>query len=291
MNAKRQIFWLTVLQGLTVLVGFSVFVGIRQIYQRIAIGGSMDAMTREMVREIVTGEKRETFWATPPGAVLPWLGLPVIFILARNAGSLFYRAGRKKRQIKRNLGAELLLESLQQGNDAPFSLYLRSFSQEDGFKRKKGFWWYVLLEGDVFGIDRETLELLISQRVRMHHPMIALGLPGEKLGAGRLVSTEAEWKDLTLFLMRRATMIFIVPGPSDGVLWEVRHLARDHHAKTRYIMPPAKFLGGDAHRAETLWDEARLPCFSRGIDLPKYDPEGALLMLDANGRVAETLRI
>jgi hypothetical protein len=45
-NAKRQIFWLTMLQGLIVLVGFAVFIGIRHIYQRVLIGGSMHAALR-----------------------------------------------------------------------------------------------------------------------------------------------------------------------------------------------------------------------------------------------------
>lgn len=291
MDVRRRIFWLTVQQGLLVLFGFFLFAAIRQLYQYAVLGASMNDVNRSRLQKMLTGEEVQTFWTTPVGSVLPWLGLPLMYIAGRNMASMWYRMGREKRQLKRNLKAELLLDNLKQGGDPPFSLYLRSFSQEDGFKRKKGFWWYVLLEGDVSLMDRETLELLISQRVRMRHPMVALGLPGEQLGAGRLVSTESEWKDLTLFLMDRATMIFIIPGPSEGVLWEVRHLTRTYYNKTRFIMPPVRFLGGAAGRAEELWDEARLPCISRGADLPRYDPKGALLVLDANGRVAETLRI
>ena len=291
MDPRRRMFWLTVQQGLVVLIGFGLFTAIRHFYQYVVLGNSVGAVLRADIERMVTGEQTQTFWTTPAGAVLPWLGLPVIYVLGRNAGSLWYRLGREKRQIKRNLKAELLLERVKQGSDEPFSLYLRSFAQEDGFGRRKGFWWYVLMEGDVSLIDRETLELLISQRMRMRCPMIALGLPGERLGAGRVPMAEAEWKEVTLFLMDRARLIYIVPAATEGVLWEIRHLARNHHAKTRYIMPPAKFMGGDAARAEALWDEARLPCIPRGVDLPRYDPRGAQLILDANGRVAETLRI
>ncbi|HEX2208249.1 MAG TPA: hypothetical protein VHG93_11255 [Longimicrobium sp.] len=289
MDTRRRIFWLNLQQTLVVLIGFGVFIGIRRLFERAAFDAWFDATARVSAERIVTGEEVKTFWETPVGAALPVLGLLVIFVLGRNAASVFYRAGRERRQIKRNLKAELLLERLKQGSDEPFSLYLRSFAH-DGFTRRKGFWWYVLAEGDVSLIDRETLELLISQRMRMRCPMIALGPPGDKLGAGRLATSEAEWKEITLFLMDRARFIFIVPGASEGVLWEIRHLARDHYAKTRYIMPPAKFMG-DAARAEELWDEARLPCIPRGIDLPRYDPRGAQLIMDANGRVAETLRI
>jgi hypothetical protein len=290
MDLRRRIISLNLQQALVVLIGFGLFTAIRQLYQRVVLGNSVGAVLRRDVERMLTGEQTQTFWTTPVGAVLPWLALPVIYVLARNVGSMWYRLGREKRQIKRNLKAELLLERLKKGSDEPFSLYLRSFAH-DGFTRRKGFWWYVLAEGDVSLIDRESLELLISQRMRMRYPMIALGLPGEQLGAGRLTTSEAEWREITLFLMDRAQFIFIVPGASEGVLWEVRHLARHHHAKTRYIMPPAKFMDGNATRAEELWDEARLPCIPRGIDLPRYDPRGAQLIMNAAGRVAETLRI
>lgn len=290
MDPRRRIFWLNAQQALVVLIGFGIFIAIRRFYERLAIDAWFEEIGRAAAKRIVTGEKVKTFWETPVGVAMPMLGLLVIFVLARNAVSVFYRLGREKRQIKRNLRAEFLVERLKQGSDEPFSLYLRPFAH-DGITRKKGFWWYVLAEGDVSLIDRESLELLIAQRMRIRYPMIALGPPGDQLGAGRLALSEAEWKEITLFLMDRAHLIYLVPGASEGVLWEIRHLARDHFAKTRYIMPPAKFMGGDAARAEELWDEARLPCISRGADLPRYDPKGALLVLDAGGRVAETQRI
>lgn len=291
MDARQRIFWLTVQQAVLVMIGFSLFTAVRLFYQYFVLNPSVGAVQREELRRMLTGQETHSFWTTPVGKVLPWVGLVLIYTVGRNLASQWYRLGREKRQVKRDLRAALLVERLEQGHDEPFSLYLRSFSDEDTFRRRKGFWWYVLLEGDVTTLDRETLELLIAQRMRIRLPMIALGPPGDALGAGRLATSEAEWKDLAVFLMDRARMIFIVPGSSEGVLWEIRHLARDHHAKTRYIMPPVNFHGGDAARAEEHWDNARLPAIPRGIDLPRYDPRGAQLILDANGRVAETLRL
>lgn len=281
MNVKRRLVWLTALQMMMVLVGFGVFLAIKQSYQQFVVVSSFREDLREQVRASLEG--RENPRPTSPRLTLSMLALPLVLILGRNAASIFYRAGRKKRQIKRDAKALLLLERLQQGHEEPFSLYLRSFSQEGALKRRKGIWWYILIEGDIFGIDRETIDLMISSEVRHNYPMIAFGRPGDKLGAGRLPATDPEWKALVLLLMKKAKVIFIVPSTSDGVLWEMEQLSRYHYEKTILVMPPSKYYQG---AAEKHWRETLQELVHRGISLPVYDPKGALFLLDAQGQMA-----
>jgi hypothetical protein len=261
------------------LVGFSTFIAVKQFYQYYVLVPSVHSALRD---ELMGKGKPQL---TSPRIFLPWLALPLVFILGRNCAAVFYRAGRQKRQITRDLRAALLLDRLQQGAAEPFSLYLRSFAQEERLKRRKGLWWYLLLEGDFFGLDRETLDLLVSSEAPYRYPTIALGRPGEKLGAGRLPSTDADWEALVLLLMRQAQVIFIVPGTSEGVMWEMERL-KDYRAKTVYLMPPTKYYHGDARSAARHWHELRHTFMRRDIFLPGYDPKGALFTLDERGRVA-----
>jgi hypothetical protein len=265
-----------------VAVGIGAFIAVKQVYQRYVIIANF----RDALRDDVMGKTR--MQPTSPRICLPWLALPLALIAGRNAASVFFRAGRNKRQIKRDLKAALLLERLQEGRKESFSLYLRSFSQEETLKRKKGIWWYLFLEGDIFGIDKETLDLLISSEVRRRYPMIAIGRPGDKLGAGRLPSSDSDWETLALLLMKEAKVIFIVPGTSRGVAWEMMNL-KGYFQKTIYIMPPVKYYYGDKEEAEKHWSATQQEFVQHGFFFPDYDSKGGLLMLDESGRIAKSV--
>jgi hypothetical protein len=282
MNDRHRIVWLNVLQLTMVLVGFGIFLGVKSCYQQRVIISSF----KEALKDDIMGKQKLS--ASSSRIWLPWLALPPALVLGRNAASIFFRAGRKKRQIKRDIKAALLLGRLQEGHRENFSLYLRSFTREENLKRRKGVLWYVMLEGDIFGIDRETLDLMLSSQVRGSYPMITLGRPGERLGAGRLPSDDAGWKALAFLLMKHAKVVFIVPDTSEGVIWEMKQL-KGFYEKAVYIMPPTKYYQGAAESAEKHWDETRREFEGRNIFLPEYSRDGALFMLDGQGRIAEDI--
>lgn len=271
---------------LIVMVGFGCLLAVKQLYQSCVLAPSVTRAVRESVMSDIMGKARPQ--PTALRIMLPWLALPLVFILGRNCASIFFRAGRRKRQIKRDIKAGLLLERLRQGCKESFSLYLRSFAQEEKLKRRKGVWWYVLREGNILGIDQETLDLTLSAEVRSSYPMITFGLPGELVGAGRLPVTDAEWQPLILMLMKHAKVIFIVPGTSKGVIWEMETLNRHYHEKTIHIMPPTKYYQGAMKDAEKHWYATRQALIPRGLFLPVYDWQGALFMLDGQGSVARS---
>lgn len=281
MTTRLRLLGLTALQMMMVIAGLVAYATIKQLYQRFVILPSVIGS----LKDDIMGKER--LWTDSLWVILPWVALPLVIIAGRNCASIFYRVGRMKRQIKRDAKAAVLLKRLQSEVHEPFSLYLRSFSQEENLKRKKGFWWYILIEGDIFGIDRETLDLMISSEVRHSYPMITFGRPGEKLGAGRLPASNPDWEALVLLLMKHAKAIFIVPNTSEGVIWEMERL-KDYYEKTIYLMPPTKYYHGAAESAEQYWRETQQEFIHRGIFLPGYSKKGALFMLDEHGRVARS---
>lgn len=283
MTTRNKLVWLTIFQAAMIVVGIGVLVLIKTSYQRLVIVKSF----REALAQEVMGKK--SFHPTSPAVILPWLGLPLALIAGRNVASLFYRAGRKKRQIKRDLRADLLVAKLGRGANEPYCLYLRSFSAETKLRRKKDIWWFIFLEGDIFGIDRETLDLLISAELRRSYPVVALGRPGDRLGAGKLPSTDADWQDLIVLLMSRASLILMTPSTSVGVLWEASHVRAHHSAKTIYVMPPPSYYRKFAPEVERHWQETQSSLRSQGVFLPSYDPKGAFFTLGLDGRPGNTV--
>ena len=119
--------------------------------------------------------------------------------------------------------------------------------------------------------------------------MVAIGRPGERLGAGRLPSTDKAWRKLARMLMRQAKFILIIPGLSEGVSWEINFISAWYTAKTIYIMPPAKFFKGKNEALREDWEKMKWRHFGRSKSFPPYDEKGALFRVDRNGEVTDAL--
>lgn len=177
-NFKEQLIKLTLLQWAMIVLGFLVFLLIKQIYQQQIVVEAFRQDLRESIVAHIEGRKyapsySRSYWSL--------LALPLILVTGRNAASIFYRASKKRRQVKRDIQASLLLRNLYSESESDFSLYLRSFSDEKKLRRKKSLWWYIFLEGDLFGLEWETVELKLSHVVRKSFPMIAIGAQGRAI--------------------------------------------------------------------------------------------------------------
>jgi hypothetical protein len=273
---SRQRLWpLTLVQLMFVVLGLLAFKFAIQVYQRFVV---VPSVIQSLKADVMGVEHSKI------SMVLPWVALPVIIVVARSLSGAFYRIGRTKRQLKRDIKAALLLDRLRKGSQEPFSLYLRSFSEDTKLRRHKGVWWYVMSEGGILNIDRETLDLVISSEMRHSCPVIAFDQVRETLGAGRLLSADGEWESVVLFLMKRAQLIFVVPGTSKGVVWEVEQL-RNYFKKTVFVMPPARYWRKPLKNVEQLWHEIRTEFSTRGILMPSYDRSGALFRLNEQGQL------
>jgi hypothetical protein len=154
---------------------------------------------------------------------------------------------------------------------------------------------------------RETettdLETMLERAVRKSGPLIALGQPGEIIGAGRLSVPDEDWKLPFEALARAAVCIFVIPSQRTGTAWEIKWLRDNTYlAKCVFIMPPRiktkekinwrkRKLVRITVDMKTLWTEAARILGDSGIHLPTYSEAGLLFMLDDSGAVKASAEI
>jgi hypothetical protein len=126
--------------------------------------------------------------------------------------------------------------------------------------------------------QNSEIETHLEQALRGAGHFIALGRPGEALGAGRLSTAETEWKDSATLLINAATLCIIIPSAHPGTQWEIRHIVQSGHLeKSCILMPPA--VGQNSYARE--WNAARA-ALADILPLPEYQANGAIFRCSAN---------
>lgn len=122
--------------------------------------------------------------------------------------------------------------------------------------------------------DLVDLETLLAMAVSFYAPLVALGRPGEQVGAGRILTTEDSWRIEFSRLSAGARIIFLLPSSTPGTRWELREVIDDEHllSKTVFLIPPA-VGASDVHReaVRTFESEAGSDRLSLIGDLLKGD--------------------
>jgi hypothetical protein len=195
---------------------------------------------------------------------------------------LLRRLLRRVRQREADALGALMVDQLRAGQELtrPFFLYLRAFDTTGRLKLP-------LFAFDLgsFGLQQlrtNELESVIAAALLKKGVLVALGRPGENLGAGRVVSPDEGWvKDIEL-LAARAKGILVVPSHHPGTVWEIDHLQRHELLdKTVFLMPPeSRRFNWKAH-----WSEARRGMGSLGSALPEYSELGLLFTVGRDGAV------
>jgi len=153
--------------------------------------------------------------------------------------------------------------------DEAFVLYLRTFG--------------VTGQLNIGGVDFETS---MAYNLTPMMPMIALGHPGEALGAGRILTTDEHWREEILRLVRNATRIMLIPSHRDGTKWEIARLKeQDHFGKTIFAMPPEIQFGAGRYSDE--WNRAAAALTSIGLALPLHYASGLLFKLGPDGEIVD----
>jgi hypothetical protein len=120
-----------------------------------------------------------------------------------------------------------------------------------------------------------------------HFVVSAIGGAASSFGAGRLAMVSADpegWKEAFDVVYMFARLIVLVPHASAGVAWEIDELHRRGSLdRTLLVMPPAS----SNYDVAALWSDAVQLCNSHGLQVPVYDPEGALLLMRADGGIRE----
>ena len=146
-----------------------------------------------------------------------------------------------------------------------FCLYLRPF-----------------MTTDKIHVGEMDLETILAYSLSRVSPVIALGHPGEHIGAGRIKTSDEHWQEEIMRLIDNATLIFIIPSHREGTLWEIKNLSQGKYlSKTIFIMPPNIIFEKEPY--ELQWKQASEAAQVFGIDLPPYEREGTIFRLDTNG--------
>jgi hypothetical protein len=153
-----------------------------------------------------------------------WAAIIALFFLvpiAGFAGSEVVRCGKREGAVD----AETLTLTDRR---API-LYVRSFIDDGSLGYVSG--------GDGQGLEYSTDEDRLVEGLSPLGPVIAIGKPGEALpqvGAARQYFQEDQWRSEVTRLMKRAQLVVLRCGTSEGILWELQNIMR--------LVPPERLL-------------------------------------------------
>ncbi|TVT76290.1 MAG: hypothetical protein FHP92_09730 [Denitromonas halophila] len=190
-------------------------------------------------------------------------------------------------QRRRDRRAEAVLLQLLSGVDdvAPrFAVYLRPFSVTGRLTVTNRRWRGLPLMPAYFAHEAEMeFERVLAAALSPDLPLIALGRPGEAIGAGRIAVTDAAWKTMFQQLIKHARWIVMIPSDQGETRWEVQQLvAQQRLGKTVFVMPPALKRG--RIDVPDYWRQVRAGLAPDGVCLPAYTPAGQAFRLGPGGR-------
>lgn len=166
-------------------------------------------------------------------------------------------------------------EEILSHDDRPPIVYLRSFSGESDDYRVSAFLrgaFGVRISQDVPAWPSQE-QFLLGKYLSKIGPYVAIGRPGEslpELGASRMYVGE-EWRQKVVELLRRARLVILRAGHTQGVHWEIeRILSSVRPAQTLVILPLSQ-------RDYARFRQSAPAPFNR---LPEAQPIERLVMFD-----------
>jgi signal peptidase I len=133
---------------------------------------------------------------------------------------------------------------------------------------------------------RWDLEMALSHAAAPDSQLVAIGDVKGGFGAAKFKTSDEQWKQVLERLATSADLILIVPLPRPSTLWELEQVLGqpEFKKKTIVVMPPT-FLGPTIRgwflrrrSPRALWKQSQKLVAERGIALPDYRREGALLV-------------
>ncbi len=119
-------------------------------------------------------------------------------------------------------------------------------------------------------------------------PLISIGSDRQRFGAVGVSVTEQQWQRFVGFAMTNAAAVFLIPGSTAGIVWELSALKKPNiRRKAVVIMPRAS----ESFEVEPFWKSAQRAARTSGIKLPAYDPSGAFFRLTARGKITDAVTI
>lgn len=193
----------------------------------------------------------------------------VLAIKTRRAARVERREDQERRdKLAQQLAAETELavsESIVHGSPLPFVLYLRPFCLETTLRERRkeiGLFGNLLL-----GSGKMNFDFLLQADLKdMNVLLVSIGVPNEKEGAGRIVTTDASWRDRFRKLAQWAMTIVVVPGMQAGILAEIRWLPVSGLLVNSIFFKPKGYPRGEWERMKDFYEqeeEIEFPDYSR----------------------------
>jgi hypothetical protein len=124
------------------------------------------------------------------------------------------------------------------------------------------------------------LEAILAEAVESLAPLVALGRPGEQIGAGRISCQDDKWRGILELLANNAEHICVLPTDSPGTRWEMEHIrGQGLLAKCFFLMPPENQAFGWKGR----WEHATAALEEYGLRLPEYQNNGMIFTAGQDG--------
>ncbi len=185
---------------------------------------------------------------------------------------------------------ENALAAAKRGEPLPVTLYLRPFELTNRLIFSNPHMAPMMTPA--YYSEQQTLDLetMVAEELMGSMPLIALGEPGEHIGAGRLLSTEEDWQQSIKTMAMAARRILILPSTNAGSKWELQWLLKAGQlGKCYFLMPP------QPDQADTdmqqYWSNTTQRLKEIGIELPPYRAEGQIYTVDNQGHVTDSHHI
>jgi hypothetical protein len=202
------------------------------------------------------------------------IGSLVVALAIWAAATRVYRRGRRY--------AMLPGEGLQKTDGRRPVLYLRSFQDDEGLKV-----WARNTDGRILPerLIKISFEELVTDHLWLYGPVRTIGDPRKRkgppsLGAARDFASDDNWHDTVDQLMRQSSMIVMLLGRTDSLLWEFdRVVGFGLTHKLILVFPPLP-----AAELSARWE--RIAERARGLGLtsePKFVSTRGLVWAGANG--------
>jgi hypothetical protein len=164
-------------------------------------------------------------------------------MLTRIANKRFIRKSEERQEIRNERAQQALLRLTSgQGLEHPIIVFLRPFKATKEYAINLG-----TTEGGFQGSSAlpssRRLEIGLAKLVAAFGDFIALGSEFQEKGAGRINTSDEEWKETVQNICDGAQAIIMFPSVTPGTSWEAVLLKEQNYiAKTVFLMPPLVYM-------------------------------------------------
>lgn len=189
-------------------------------------------------------------------------------------------------QVKINNNGKDLVDRILAGQLEPYALYLRAFDLDGVFKINKEHQNLFDLDSGFDRIGTDILERVLGDCVNPVLPLIGFGGDGIRFSSVGEVGFVEEWKRKITTLIEHSTIVFVIPAPNEGTLYEIG-IIKNYLDKTVFIQPSSYFDYEGPHGTfENYWLLASKKVkATHTLNLPEYKKIGTVFRYNENGDV------